>query len=40
MHFALVDTVLEQTPDRVRALKQVTLAEEYLQDHFPTFQVL
>ena len=40
MHFALVDTVLEQTPDRVRALKQVTLAEEYLQDHFPTFHVL
>lgn len=40
MHFALIDTILEQTPDRVRAVKQVTLAEEYLQDHFPTFQVL
>ena len=40
MHFALIDMILEQTPDRVRAVKQVTLAEEYLQDHFPTFQVL
>jgi 3-hydroxyacyl-[acyl-carrier-protein] dehydratase len=40
MHFALIDTILEQSPDRIRALKQVTLAEEYLQDHFPTFQVL
>jgi 3-hydroxyacyl-[acyl-carrier-protein] dehydratase len=40
MHFALIDTVLEQSPDRVRAVKQVTLAEEYLQDHFPTFHVL
>ena len=40
MHFALIDTILEQTPDRVRAVKQVTLAEEYLQDHFPTFHVL
>lgn len=40
MHFALVDTVLEQGPDRVVAIKQVTLAEEYLQDHFPTFHVL
>lgn len=40
MHFALIDTILEQTPDHVRAVKQVTLAEEYLQDHFPTFHVL
>jgi 3-hydroxyacyl-[acyl-carrier-protein] dehydratase len=40
MHFALVDTVLEAGPDRVLAVKQVTLAEEYLQDHFPTFHVL
>ena len=36
----IIDMILEQTPDRVRAVKQVTLAEEYLQDHFPTFQVL
>ena len=40
MHFALIDTVLEQSADRVRAVKQVTLAEAYLQDHFPTFHVL
>lgn len=40
MHFALIDAVLEEGPDRVVAVKQVTLAEEYLQDHFPTFHVL
>lgn len=40
MHFALIDAVLEEAPDRVVAVKQVTLAEEYLQDHFPTFHVL
>ncbi len=40
MHFALIDTVLEQSESRVLAIKQVTLAEEYLQDHFPTFHVL
>lgn len=40
MHFALIDTVLEQSETRVLAVKQVTLAEEYLQDHFPTFHVL
>lgn len=40
MHFDLVDRVLEQSPDRIVTLKQVTAAEEYLQDHFPTFPVL
>lgn len=40
MHFALVDAVLEQSPERVLAVKQVTISEEYLQDHFPTFHVL
>ena len=40
MHFALIDAIVERTPDRVRAVKNVTLAEEYLQDHFPTFHVL
>lgn len=40
MHFDLVDRVLELTPDRIVTLKQVTAAEEYLQDHFPTFPVL
>ncbi len=40
VHFNLVDHVLEQSPDRIVTLKQVTAAEEYLQDHFPTFPVL
>ena len=40
MHFTLVDAVLEQTDDRIVAIKQVSLAEEYLQDHFPDFPVL
>ncbi len=40
MHFDLIDTVLEQSEDRIVALKAVTNAEEYLQDHFPTFPVL
>jgi 3-hydroxyacyl-[acyl-carrier-protein] dehydratase len=40
MHFDLIDAVLEQTDDRIVALKAVSNAEEYLQDHFPTFPVL
>ena len=40
MKFNLIDTVLEQSPDRIVAIKQVSLAEEYLADHFPTFPVL
>lgn len=40
MHFDLVDRVLECGPDRIVTLKHVSLAEEYLQDHFPTFPVL
>jgi 3-hydroxymyristoyl/3-hydroxydecanoyl-(acyl carrier protein) dehydratase len=40
MHFNLVDAVLEQTDDRIVTIKQVTAAEEYLQDHFPSFPVL
>ena len=40
MHFDLIDTVLEQSDERIVALKSVTNAEEYLQDHFPTFPVL
>jgi len=40
MHFALIDTVLEATPERVVAIKNVSLAEEYLGDHFPGFPVL
>lgn len=40
MHFCLVDRVLECSPRRILATKQVSLAEEYLQDHFPGFPVL
>jgi len=40
MHFALIDAVLEATPERVVAIKNVSLAEEYLGDHFPGFPVL
>lgn len=40
MHFDLVDRVIEQSPDRIVTIKQVTASEEYLQDHFPSFPVL
>ncbi len=40
MHFSLVDRVIECSSERVVTLKQVSQAEEYLQDHFPTFPVL
>ena len=40
MHFCLVDKVLERSDDRIVTIKQVTAAEEYLQDHFPSFPVL
>lgn len=40
MKFSLIDHVLEQSPDRVRAVKHVTASEEYLADHFPGFPVL
>ncbi|MBT8485674.1 MAG: beta-hydroxyacyl-ACP dehydratase [Phycisphaerales bacterium] len=40
MKFCLVDRVLEQGPERIVAVKHVSLAEEYLQDHFPGFPVL
>jgi 3-hydroxyacyl-[acyl-carrier-protein] dehydratase len=40
MHFQLVDHVIERTADRITAVKAVTAAEEYLQDHFPGFPVL
>ncbi len=40
MRFDLLDTVLEQSPDRIVAIKHVSLAEEYLADHFPSFPVL
>lgn len=40
MKFVLLDEVLEQSADRIVAVKQVSPAEEYLADHFPTFPVL
>ncbi|MEO1129142.1 MAG: 3-hydroxyacyl-ACP dehydratase FabZ family protein [Planctomycetota bacterium] len=40
VHFELIDHIIEQEPDRIVAIKNVTAAEEYLQDHFPTFPVL
>lgn len=40
MHFHLIDRVLECSSERIVTLKQISLAEEYLQDHFPTFPVL
>jgi 3-hydroxyacyl-[acyl-carrier-protein] dehydratase len=41
MRFHLVDRILEVVPGRsIRALKNLTLGEEYLADHFPTFPVM
>lgn len=40
MHFTLIDRVLERTDTRIVTLKHVSSAEEYLQDHFPSFPVL
>lgn len=40
MKFNLVDKVIEQTEQRIVTLKAVTIAEEYLADHFPTYPVL
>ena len=41
MKFTLLDRVLEIVPgQRIVAVKAVSLAEEYLADHFPTFPVL
>ena len=40
MRFKLIDQVVEREPDRLVAVKNVSLAEEYLADHFPEFPVL
>src|SRR4051812_21649008 len=41
MRFNLIDQILEVEPGRViRAVKNLTLGEEYLADHFPTFPVM
>src|SRR6059058_1550175 len=41
MRFNLVDRLLEIEPGkRIRIVKNLTLAEEYLADHFPSFPVM
>lgn len=40
MKFVLIDSIVERAPERILARKQVTLAEEYLADHFPGFPIL
>ena len=40
MKFYLIDKIHSVTPQRIVASKNVSLAEEYLQDHFPSFPVL
>lgn len=40
MKFNLIDKIETLTDDRIVAVKYVSLAEEYLADHFPTFPVL
>ena len=40
MKFDLVDQILEQEEGRIVTIKQVTQAEEYLGDHFPSFPIL
>jgi 3-hydroxyacyl-[acyl-carrier-protein] dehydratase len=38
--FNLIDKVEQLSGEKIVAVKYVTLAEEYLADHFPTFPVL
>lgn len=41
MRFNLVDRIIEVEPGRlIRVAKNLTLGEEYLADHFPTFPVM
>jgi len=40
MRFELVDSIIQQSDTRAVTRKQVSSAEEYLQDHFPGFPVL
>jgi 3-hydroxyacyl-[acyl-carrier-protein] dehydratase len=41
MRFNLVDRIVEVQPGRsLRAVKNLTLGEEYLADHFPSFPVM
>ena len=40
MKFDLLDTIIEQSPDRIVAIKRVEPSDDYLADHFPAFPVL
>jgi 3-hydroxymyristoyl/3-hydroxydecanoyl-(acyl carrier protein) dehydratase len=40
MKFDLVDQILEQDDNSIVTVKNVTAAEEYLGDHFPSFPIL
>jgi 3-hydroxyacyl-[acyl-carrier-protein] dehydratase len=41
MRFILIDKIVSLDPGkRIKTVKSVSLAEEYLADHFPTFPVL
>ena len=41
MRFILIDKIISiETDKQIKAVKNVSLAEEYLADHFPTFPVL
>lgn len=41
MRFHLIDRIAEVVPGKtLRAIKRLTLAEEYLADHFPTFPIM
>ncbi|MGD0077090.1 MAG: 3-hydroxyacyl-ACP dehydratase FabZ family protein [Sedimentisphaerales bacterium] len=41
MRFILIDKIIEiEKGSRIKAVKNVSLAEEYLGDHFPAFPVL
>jgi 3-hydroxyacyl-[acyl-carrier-protein] dehydratase len=41
MRFILIDKIVSLEPgQKIKTLKSVSLAEEYLADHFPTFPVL
>ncbi len=41
MRFILIDKIVSIEPGKeIKAVKSISLAEEYLADHFPTFPVL
>ena len=41
MRFVLIDRIVEIEPEvRITAVKTLTMAEEYLADHFPNFPVM